>query len=226
MLLLKPTYDELFALVQHQSKMIFEQEQAIKRLEKKIATLEEKLKLNSKNSSKPPSTDQKGKDEVPKKKGGAKPGHPGHFRALFPASQVDKFVNLSAETCPTCGEDVKPTGEEPSIHQQVEIAPKPYIVTQYNREPFYCPCCRKYGVAPLPLHIGSSAFGTRLSAFMGFLTGTCRLSRRIALNILKEGLNLQAAVGYLPKKTLKSGPKEPENRQNLSFARGLLPHQA
>lgn len=30
---------------------------------------------------------------------------------------------------------------------------------------------------------------------MGFLTGTCRLSRRIALSILREGLELRAAVG-------------------------------
>jgi transposase len=30
---------------------------------------------------------------------------------------------------------------------------------------------------------------------MGFLTGTCRLSRRIALSILQEGLDLRAAVG-------------------------------
>jgi hypothetical protein len=131
MKLRKPTYDELFALVQHQSKIVFEQEQTIKRLEKTVAELEEKLKLNSKNSSKPPSTDQKGANDVPKKKGGAKPGHPGHFRPLFSAAQVDAFVNLRAENCPSCGEAVQPSGEPPSIHQQVEIAPKPYIVTQY-----------------------------------------------------------------------------------------------
>ncbi len=191
----EPTYDKLFALVQHQSKVIFEQEQTIKQLEKKIADLEEKLKLNSKNSSKPPSTDQKGNEDVPKKKGGAQPGHPGHFRPPFSQSQIDVFVDLRVENCPTCGEAVQPTGEAPSIHQQVEIAPKPYIVTQYNRENFYCPCCRKYGAAPLPEAVGPSAFGTRLSAFMGFLTGTCRLSRRIGLSILKEGLGLRAAVG-------------------------------
>ncbi len=165
------------------------------RLRDENIQLKERLKLNSKNSSKPPSTDQKGTDNTPKKKSGAKPGHPGHFRSLFSESQVDAFVNLKASSCPTCGETVRPSGEPPSIHQQVEIAPKPYIVTQYNREGFYCPCCRKYGSAPLPSHIGSSAFGTRLSAFMGFLTGTCRLSRRIALGILKEGLGLRAAVG-------------------------------
>jgi len=165
------------------------------RLREENTQLKEQLKLNSKNSSKPPSTDQKGTNDVPKKKGGAKPGHPGHFRPLFSTAQVDAFINLRAENCPSCGETVQPSGEPPSIHQQVEIAPKPYVVTQYSRESFYCPCCRKYGAAPLPSHVGPSAFGTRLSAFMGFLTGTCRLSRRIALSILKEGLDLRAAVG-------------------------------
>lgn len=164
-------------------------------LREENAQLKERLRLNSKNSSKPPSSDQKSSDTTPKKIGGAKPGHPGHFRPLFKEAQVDKFVDLKATRCPTCGGQVCPSGAPPSIHQQVEIAPKPYVVTQYNRENFYCPCCRKYGAAPLPSHVGPSAFGTRLSAFMGFLTGTCRLSRRSTLNVLREGLGLHAAVG-------------------------------
>ena len=65
---------------------------------------------------------------VPKKKGGARPGHSGHFRPLFTSNQVDAFVNLKVANCPTCGETVRPSGEPPSIHQQVEIANKPYIV--------------------------------------------------------------------------------------------------
>lgn len=165
------------------------------RLKSEVIHLKEQLHLNSKNSSNPPSTDQKGSSEMPKKKGGAKPGHPGHFRPLFSRDQIDAFINLKALSCPTCGSAVQPSEDLPSIHQQVEIAPKPYIVTQYNRESFYCPCCRKYGFAPLPVEVGPSAFGTRLSAFMGFLTGTCRLSRRTTLRILREGLNLKACVG-------------------------------
>ena len=93
------------------------------RLREENARLEERHKLNSKNSSKPPSTDQKGTNNTPKKKGGARPGHPGRFRPLFSAGQVDAFVNLKAKNCPTCGEAVRPSGEPPSIHQQVEIAP-------------------------------------------------------------------------------------------------------
>ena len=68
---MKPTYDELFFLVKHQSKIVFEQGETIKRLEKKVAQLEEQLKLNSKNSSKPPSADQKTSKDTPKK-GGSK----------------------------------------------------------------------------------------------------------------------------------------------------------
>ena len=37
-------------------------------LKEKILQLEERLKLNSKNSSKPPSTDQKGTSDTPKPK--------------------------------------------------------------------------------------------------------------------------------------------------------------
>ncbi len=81
-------------------------------LHEKVLRLEEKLKLNSKNSSKPPSSDQKPSKEAPKK-GGAKPGHPGHFRPLFSQEQVDSFVDLKASGCPTCGGAVRPSGAPP-----------------------------------------------------------------------------------------------------------------
>jgi transposase len=112
---MNPTYDQLL----EENRQL---KACIAALEALVLDLQERLKLNSKNSSKPPSTDQKGSNEVPKKKGGAKPGHPGYFRALFPEPEVDKFVDMRAEQCPTCGEAVQPTGEAPSLHQQVEIA--------------------------------------------------------------------------------------------------------
>lgn len=74
---MKPTYDELFAMVQLLSKANYEYQQEIKRLLKRVEELEERLNLNSKNSSKPPSLDQK-RNKRPSK-GGAKPGHPGHY---------------------------------------------------------------------------------------------------------------------------------------------------
>ncbi len=191
---MKPSYNELFALVQHLSKTVFEQQETIKRLTKRVAELEERLKLDSKNSSKPPSSDQKGSSK-PHKKGGARPGHPGHFRPLFSAEQINKRVVLKVKNCPTCGSTVRPTNEPPSIHQQVEIPEVCFHVTEYVRHEFYCPCCRVYGAAPLPPEIGTSAFGTRLTALMSFLSGTCRLGKRMVLRVLQEGLGIKAAVG-------------------------------
>jgi len=156
--------------------------------------LTEQLKLNSKNSSKPPSLDQKNSMQ-PHKKGGARPGHPGHFRALFPTEQVHKRVVLQVTNCPECGTFVRPTNEPPSIHQQVEIPEVCFHVTEYERHEYYCPCCRAYGVAPLPAEVGTSAFGTRLTAFTSFLSGACRLGKRMVLRVLEEGLGIKAAVG-------------------------------
>ncbi len=88
-------------------------------LRERIRDLEEELKLNSKNSSMPPSSDQKDADEIPKKRGGrAKPGDPGNWHPLFSREEVDAFVELKAMQCPSCRGAVRPSGEPASIHQQ------------------------------------------------------------------------------------------------------------
>ncbi|WP_155117421.1 DUF6444 domain-containing protein [Neochlamydia sp. EPS4] len=69
--MMKPTYEDLFILVQHQSQMVFEQEQTIKRLEKRILELEKMLNLPPINSSKGPSSERKKNRQSPKR--GAKP---------------------------------------------------------------------------------------------------------------------------------------------------------
>ncbi len=75
---MKPTYDELLKLVEDQRKMILQ-------LTKRVEELEERLNLNSKNSSKPPGIDQKKNKRGPK--GRAVKGHSGHFRNLFSEEQ-------------------------------------------------------------------------------------------------------------------------------------------
>ena len=78
---MRPTYDELLNLVQELKREINE-------LKKENAELRERLNLNSKNSSKPPSSDQKKTKKSPK--GGAVKGHPGHTRELYLPNQVSK----------------------------------------------------------------------------------------------------------------------------------------
>ena len=196
----------------------------LKQALKKISKLEERCNLNSKNSSKPPSSDQKPSGKPPKqkfKKNGAKPGRCRYFRPTFTQGEVDQFIDVEVQKCPTCKGSVKFTGKE-LIHQQVEIPERPYRVIQYNRKQFYCACCRKYRFSSLPKEVGPSAFGIRLSAFMGFLSGSCRLPRRTCLEVLKQGFGIKVSVGAQSNvegrlsKALELVYKETEQKVHLS----------
>jgi uncharacterized protein (DUF342 family) len=56
---MKPTYEELEHQLEKTEKLLKQALNHVIKLEGRIAKLEEQLKLNSKNSSKPPSADQK-----------------------------------------------------------------------------------------------------------------------------------------------------------------------
>jgi transposase len=81
-------------------------------LEKRLAELLARLNQNSSNSHKPPSLDgpkdrktrSKRKSSSGRKAGG-QPGHKGAHRALLPEEDVDRVVELRAETCSCCVAD-------------------------------------------------------------------------------------------------------------------------
>ena len=66
------------------------------------ALLQERLELNSRDSSKPPSSDGPGaggnrtQRRASQRKRGAQKGHPRAYRALLPEAQVQEVVSLSA----------------------------------------------------------------------------------------------------------------------------------
>jgi hypothetical protein len=84
----------------------------------RLLVLEEQVKLNSRTSSKPPSSDGPGlgsRSVKPKsgRKVGAQPGHKGSFRAMLPSDQVDQQVVCQPEPrCTQCQGDVVVSGEE------------------------------------------------------------------------------------------------------------------
>lgn len=81
-------------------------EEEIIQLKKRIEELERLLGMNSRNSSKPPSTNPPGMSVVlPKrrrKKRGARKGHEPHLRELLPPEKVTRRIELEPQVCP-CG---------------------------------------------------------------------------------------------------------------------------
>ena len=86
----------------------------------RVQDLEEKLNTNSRNSSKPPSSDGPGKGRgsdkktgkgkaTSRRKQGAQPGHKGSRRTALPPEQVNDFVPHYPSPVCQCGADIEVT---------------------------------------------------------------------------------------------------------------------
>ncbi|MBS4171173.1 DUF6444 domain-containing protein [Neochlamydia sp. AcF95] len=105
---MQPSYEQLLTENAELRALINKLEKVINKLEAHIAQLEEQLNQNSKNSSKPPSTDQKAnRSSLPKAEN--RPYHPGASRQLLPASAVTSHKVCCLKVCPHCHSDMQAT---------------------------------------------------------------------------------------------------------------------
>ena len=112
----------------------------------RVEELERQRKLDSHNSSRPPSTDPPGSKPSPKslrqpsgKKPGGQPGHPGS--TLRMATNPDRLVRHSPERCDSCGAslaDALVVGLE--IRQVIELPPILVEVIEHQVETRQCAC--------------------------------------------------------------------------------------
>jgi transposase len=127
----------------------------VAQLEAKVLELEEKLKTNSNNSSKPPSQDpfrSKRSSAPTGKKPGGQPGHPGHARQMYPLEKVVTVMDLKPQDCPNCGLgtfETSPISVE--CRQTVELPIIQPEITQYNIYTCRCGKCGKHVRAGVPL---------------------------------------------------------------------------
>jgi transposase len=171
--------------------------------EKRIAHLEERLGLNSTNSSKPPSTDPPSIKKQPhpskknkkKKKRGAQPGHKGHHRILLPTEEVDEVVPLLPSTCAHCQAPLFGQDPSPQRHQVTEIPPLRPTVTEYQLHQVSCPSCGHTTRASLPQGVSWSSFGPRLHAMLAILSGVCFLPRRMIARVMDSFFGVQWGLG-------------------------------
>jgi len=97
---------ELETLISRQAERNRELEALVARLVERIKELEDRLSKNSRNSSKPPSSDgySKPSPKSRRKKTGRKPGgQPGHKPArLEPVANPDRIIEHKPEICKHC----------------------------------------------------------------------------------------------------------------------------
>jgi len=159
------TREELIVLV----KALFNENGELKArlaaLEAELAKLK-KPPATSRNSSQPPSRDEK-PDQGEKKSGrrvGAKPGHERATRRLV--EKPDRVIEAKVERCANCHSDLSQVAPARIIrHQVTELPPVRPIVIETQTHEVECPNCRtlQRGVAPEGLE-PLRMFGPRLEA--------------------------------------------------------------
>ena len=176
----------------------------------RIAELEQqiaRLKKNSSNSSKPPSSDivKPPKITVTRKKGkrckGAQPGHPRHERSPFTQEEIDRQVTYERE-------DLDPKEWEPldewDVVQQIELKESPVEIIEYRARHYRHRRTEQVLCAALPEEIKAAGLvGPRLSAYVAFLKGAGHMSYTTLQTHLADVFGVQLSTGQLTKITTR-----------------------
>lgn len=190
----------LEAIVARQEVQIARLEALVAELLERIATLEK----NSSNSHKPPSSDI-GKPKRDKPKGGSKrsrgaqPGHKRLDRTPFSQDEIDVTVSHTLDAgCPKCGGALVPSDKDPHIFQQVELAPKPVIITEHRAPVYWCPHCQEHHHAGFPVAVKRAGLtGPRMKAFVACLKGAFHVSYSNTQEVLQDVMGVHVSRGHL-----------------------------
>ena len=172
--------------------------------EERIRKLQEQLagsNKDSNNSSKPPSSDitkPPKKPSLRRRRRGAQKGHPRHERPPFNPGDIDFLKRHAHESCPQCGGPVEQLPTPGQVLVQVELAPKPTLVTEHRSGTCRCRSCGQDFTQPLPPEIAAAGtFGPRLTAYVAYLKGACHASFSTIQKLLHETCGLRIARGTL-----------------------------
>jgi transposase len=193
----------------------------------RIEELEQKLNLNSRNSSKPPSSDgpevpRKPKKEPNGRKPGGQPGHKGKTRALVPVESLSKPpIAVIPEKCKHCAAPLKGRDPHPVRHQQIEVPPIAVEITEHELHALTCGRCGKTTRAELPVGISPRLLGARLTAMVVMLSGCFRMTKREVQALLKALFSVEVSVALIPGcEKVMAGSLAPVMEEAIGFARG------
>jgi transposase len=182
----------------------------VQSFEQRIAALEARINQNSSNSSRPPSTEPLHVKRRPprptsQRRRGGQAGHERHTRDLVPVEQLTGSVEISPPSCSGCGHDLRGHDPEPIRHQVAELPEIRPEVIEYRLHRLTCPGCGAATRAKLPGDVPRGAFGARLQAWAGLLSGAYRLSKRQVQRLFADLLGLSISTGMIAKLQRQAG---------------------
>ena len=180
----------------------------IEKLKTQVRDLTARLKQNSSNSSKPPSSDPPWIPPFnPKKPSGkspgAQPGHTGFFRTRLPAERLSHIVNYIPQTCVHCQsnltEQCDPHLLETSWHQVAELPSVLAEITEHRAHQRTCACCGKMTSAKIPDEIREHCTGPKLAATLSYMSGCLHSSKRAIQDTCETLFGVPLSLGTISK---------------------------
>jgi transposase len=182
-----------------------EAQEQLAALAHRLEELEERLRTDSHNSSKPPSSDppsspgarvSEGKPRGERKPGG-QPGHEGKSRPLVPPEKLARAVDCRPPARCPCGGAVESTPGEPQRHQVWDIPPQNPHVTEYRLWPGACVECGQSYLGTLPPGVPAGLLGPRAMAIVALFSGKFHLSKRNIEEVLEDLFGLPLGLGTI-----------------------------
>jgi transposase len=176
----------------------------VQSFERRIADLEARLKRDSSNSSKPPSSEPLHVKRQPPRprsgrRPGGQPGHKRHARQLVPPERLAGLVECRPDGCCRCGFRLHGDDPEPVRHQVAEVPEIRPEVVEYRLHRLTCPRCGVTTRGRLPAGVPRGGFGPRLQSLLSVLGGVYRLSKRLVRRLAGDLLGLEISTGAVAK---------------------------
>lgn len=172
----------------------------VRQLVDRLTAIEERLGLNSSNSSIPPSKQGKArkteKKESSGKRGGQK-GHKGFGRNLYETSECSEVHEHRPSQCQHCGEELDGRDPSPYRHQIVELPEVEVVVHEHQLHRLRCETCGRETRAKFPEGVETSGYGARLQSVVASLSGEYHLSHTKVQRLVAEAWGVKLSRGSI-----------------------------
>lgn len=172
----------------------------------RIQKLEDQLNKNSRNSSKPPSTDSPFKNKDKKKKtqnSGTKKKRKGS--TLNQVSDPDEIILCKVDFCEHCHKDISDVDIKDIDKRQVtDIPPVKAFTTEYQGEITECPYCHKVNRAVFPDGVTHKAqYGSGVQALAVYLRNYQLIPLERTIELFKDLFEVSLSEGTIVNMTTR-----------------------
>ncbi len=160
-----------------------QRDRRIAELEDEVAKLREQLGQGEREHNRQAHPFRREHSTAQPKKPGRRKGHKADLRPVPTADQIDRIIDVPLDKCPMC--DVYLYDQDQVVQYQTDLPPIVPIVTQFNIETGYCPCCRQYwqGRHPEQTSDGIGVSGNTLGPVV--LTMAAEMKHRLGVSYRK-----------------------------------------